>query len=184
MKNKTSKIMAILFAVVLMAISCTSAFAAESPTGGKAVNVVVTPSEGGSAKYEAVSEVGKGPNGGTLIAISPVANDGYTFTEWTITGEFFFNSGSFYSADAVIEAFGDITAVPNFTKSGSSDATSPSATTAAAASGSSSGSSTSVVTNTSKTSPQTGTTPVLPIAVSAIALASIGAVIVSRKLSK
>lgn len=184
MKNKTSKIMAILFAVVLMAISCTSAFAAESPTGGKAVNVVVTPSEAGSAKYEVVSEVGKGPNGGTLIAISPVANDGYTFTEWTITGEFFFNSGSFYSADAVIEAFGDITAVPNFTKSGSSDATSPSATTAAATSGSSSGSSTSVVTNTSKTSPQTGTTPVLPIAVSAIALASIGAVIVSRKLSK
>ena len=186
MKSKTFKIMSVLFAMMLIAFSCTSVFAAPSPTGGKEVNVVVTPSDGGSAQYVVVSEVGKGPNGGTLIELSPVANDGYTFVNWTIAGDYKINSGSLDSEKLVVETFGDITATPNFTKGGATNPTSPSdssATTPSSASNSSANN-TTVVTNTRKTSPQTGTTPVLPIAISAIALASIGAVIVSRKLSK
>lgn len=186
MKSKTFKIMSVLFAMMLIAFSCTSVFAAPSPTGGKEVNVVVTPSDGGSAQYVVASEVGKGPNGGTLFELSPVANDGYTFVNWTIAGDYKISSGSLDSAKLVVEAFGDITATPNFTKGGATNPTSPSDSSATTpSSGSdSSANNTTVVTNTSKTSPQTGTTPVLPIAISAIALASIGAVIVSRKLSK
>ena len=186
MKSKTFKIMSVLFAMMLIAFSCTSVFAAPSPTGGKEVNVVVTPSDGGSAQYVVASEVGKGPNGGTLIELSPVANDGYTFVNWTIAGDYKINSGSLDSEKLVVETFGDITATPNFTTGGTTNPTSPSdssATTPSSASNSPANN-TTVVTNTSKTSPQTSTTPVLPIAISAIALASIGAVIVSRKLSK
>ena len=182
MKNKTLKIMSVLFAMILIAFSCTSVFAAPSPTGGKEVNIVITPSDGGSAQYVFVSEFGKGPNGGTLVELSPLANDGYAFVNWTVSGDYKVDSGSFDSAKLVVEAFGDISVIPNFTKTGTTNPTSPSGSSSTTPSSSSNN--TAVVTNTSKTSPQTGTTPVLPIAISAIALASIGAVIVSRKLSK
>lgn len=182
MKSKTSKLLSVLIAMVLIAFSCTSVFAAPSPTGGKEIKVVVTPIEGGTAQYTLLSEYGKGPNGGTLVQFTPSANEGYTFSKWSFTGDYKINSGSLDSSTIVIEAFGEITVAPSFTKTGTTP-TSPSSSSSATTPSSGSGS-TAVVANTSKTSPQTGTTPVLPIAISAIALASIGAVIVSRKLSK
>lgn len=166
MKRKSVKLLSVLVVMIIAALSCTSVFAAVSPTGAPTLNVVVIPTTGGTGTYEITTEIEKGPNGGTLVNFVPKANDGYEFTEWKLVGDYKIVEGTLTTGKFTIEAFSDIEATPYYTKPGSSSTAG------------------TVQTNTSSTSPKTGTSPVLPIAIVAVAFSAAGAVVVKRKLSK
>lgn len=172
MTNKTKRIASVLVALILVAFSCVSAFAAESPTGSKDVSIIIHPSEGGTGTYEIEVEYGQGPNGGKVINFFPKPNDGYTFDKWELKGDYDIIKGSLKEAEFSIEAYSDIEATPYYTKGTGTDT--PSATNATSA---------SVVSNTGKTSPQTGDSTYVVFAVVAVLVAAAGVVVVKRKMN-
>ncbi len=165
MKRTSTKVISVLFALVIMALSCTTAFAAISPTGSPELNVVIIPTGGGTGTYEYETEIEQGPNGGTIVHFTPKPNDGYTFVRWELTGKYTITEGSLTSGSFTIEAFSDIVATPYYVKAGEST---PSETEH----------------NSSKTSPQTGIPYAVPVAVVVVLVAGAGVFVVKRKLSK
>lgn len=164
MKHTNKKIAAVFLAVMIMMLSCVTAFAAVSPTGSPSIEVVVIPTGGGTGTYEYETEVGKGPDGGTIVSFTPKPGDGYEFVEWEIEGNYKIISGSLKEGNLVIEAFGDIVATPYYQKDGATAAT--------------------IITNGGKTAPQTGNDTFVIIAGIVVLLATAGVVIVKRKLEK
>ncbi len=107
------KFMAVLFAVVLIAISCVPAFAVASPIGTYEYHVTVIPTGGGDGSYEFTSSIDE--NGQQKVHITPVPNQGYTFDYWVIEGSYTTDDKLTDSEmDLVITS--DITVTPYFKK--------------------------------------------------------------------
>lgn len=172
MKQVSKSVISIMIAVLLLAFSSVSVFAAESPSASPEIKVEVIPTEGGTGSYEFESDFGQGENGGTIVHFEPKPNDGYTFSHWELEGQYTIIEGSLNSGSFTIEAFSDIKATPYYTKNGSS--------------GSSAGGSTNVPadTNNSGTSPQTGDSNLLFVAGAVVVLSTFGALAVRRRLVK
>lgn len=163
MKKSVKRISASLVALLVLMLSCCTVFAAESPTGAPDIKVVVIPTEGGTGTYETTTEVGKGPNGGTLVNFYPKPNQGYTFVEWKLEGQYQITKGSLTTPEFQIEAFSDIEATPYYTKGGTTGG--------------------EVVSNDSKTSPKTGDASAVAFVSVAVLLAAGGALFTLKKIS-
>lgn len=176
MTNKTKRIAAVLVALVLVAVSCITVFAADvdvpSPTGTRIIKVTVIKTEGcegGSYKFE--TDFFQGPNGGTIVDLTAEPEDGYTLTDWEIEGEYDLHKGTLKDPELAIEAYTDIVATPIFSK----NTEEPTAAATEAP---------TVKTNDGKTSPQTGNNTYAVIAFLAVLAASAGIIVVKRKINQ
>ena len=163
------KVISILAAVLLIALSVVPAFAesVDSPTAPRPNYIVtIVDVEGGSATFEYVTEVDN--DGKQTIKLVATTEDGYEFTGWTIN-------------DVVIEGQpvleyvinSDVTVTPAFVKKGETKPTTPAKTDD------------KVVDNGDK-SPKTGEdfAAYAILAVSAIALAAVVTVAKRRSAQK
>ncbi len=174
MKQVSKSVFSIMIAVLLLMFSSIPVFAADSPSADLTIDVQINPSRGGTGTYEFESDFGAGENGGTLVHFEAKANDGYTFSNWTLEGNYTVVSGSLNDSSFTVEAFSDLVATPSFTENGNSGG------------GSSAGGSVNVPidSNTSSTSPQTGDNNLLLFAGAVVVLAACGVFVVKRKMDK
>lgn len=133
------KILAVLFAVLLISVSSVAALAAPSPTAPVIYNVTVEAQQGGSA-HSSVETVQQGDQ----VILTATVDDGYIFTTWNISGEYEIIEGSLSSERIVVRPDSDIHATAGF-KAASADV--PTSPTEGPAPGPG---------NDSPTSPQTG----------------------------
>lgn len=133
------KILAVLFAVLLISVSSVAALAAPSPTAPVIYNVTVEAQQGGSV-HSSVETVQQGDQ----VILTATVDDGYIFTTWNISGEYEIIEGSLSSERIVVRPDSDIHATAGF-KAASADV--PTSPTEGPASGPG---------NDSPTSPQTG----------------------------
>ncbi len=163
MKNICKKTLSVAVAVLIVVFSCCTAFALESPTGGKDLNVTVHPTQGGTGSYEFTTAVGAGPNGGTLVDIHAKPYDGYTFEKWEIKGDYDIVKGSLTSSEIQVDAFSDLDVYPYYLDADGKPAG-------------------NVDSNTGKTSPKTGDASAVCVAVIAVMISAAGVYVVSRKI--
>lgn len=110
------KIVSIVFAIMLIALSVVPAFAAVSPTAPTyKYTVEIIPTEGGDGSYEFTSSIDE--NGNQNVHITPKPNPGYKFDHWVIEGEYTTND-KLTDADMDLVITSDIKATPYFTKDG------------------------------------------------------------------
>ena len=133
------KILAVLFAVLLISVSSVAALAAPSPTAPVIYNVTVEAQQGGSV-HSSVETVQQGDQ----VILTATVDDGYIFTTWNISGEYEIIEGSLSSERIVVRPDSDIHATAGF-KAASADV--PTSPTEGPAPGPG---------NDSPTSPQTG----------------------------
>lgn len=133
------KILAVLFAVLLISVSSVAALAAPSPTAPVIYNVTVETQQGGSV-HSSVETVQQGDQ----VILTATVDDGYIFTTWNISGEYEIIEGSLSSERIVVRPDSDIHATAGF-KAASADV--PTSPTEGPAPGPG---------NDSPTSPQTG----------------------------
>ena len=133
------KILAVLFAVLLISVSSVEALAAPSPTAPVIYNVTVEAQQGGSV-HSSVETVQQGDQ----VILTATVDDGYIFTTWNISGEYEIIEGSLSSERIVVRPDSDIHATAGF-KAASADV--PTSPTEGPAPGPG---------NDSPTSPQTG----------------------------
>lgn len=133
------KILAVLFAVLLISVSSVAALAAPSPTAPVIYNVTVEAQQGGSV-HSSVETVQQGDQ----VILTATVDDGYIFTTWNISGEYEIVEGSLSSERIVVRPDSDIHATAGF-KAASADV--PTSPTEGPAPGPG---------NDSPTSPQTG----------------------------
>lgn len=133
------KILAVLFAVLLISVSSVAALAAPSPTAPVIYNVTVEAQQGGSV-HSFVETVQQGDQ----VILTATVDDGYIFTTWNISGEYEIIEGSLSSERIVVRPDSDIHATAGF-KAASADV--PTSPTEGPAPGPG---------NDSPTSPQTG----------------------------
>lgn len=152
------KVLAVLFAVLLIAVSAVPAFAAESPSGTYSYNVDVVPSDGGSAKTDIKTDVDDKGNTITIATITVVVEDGYEFDHWTIDGAYT-TDNKLTDKEITLVLSSDVTVTPSFKKIGSTDATT---------------SATTVTTDKTSTSPKTGSSDVAVFSVILLAAAVCG----------
>ncbi len=143
------KIITVLIAVVMIALSVVPAFAVISPTAPDIEYVVIViPTEGGDGSYEFTTEIDE--NGEQHVVIKPIPTPGYTFTHWEIEGPYTTdNKHTDEIMDLIIT--GDIIVTPYYEKDGV-PATTP------------------VDTDTSDKSPQTGSSDAVVYAVMLLSL--------------
>ncbi len=156
------KVLAVLFAVLLVAVSALPAFAAESPTGTFAYDVVMVPSDGGSGTADISSSIDA--DGNQHVLIKPVANNGYVFDYWTIEGSYK-TDGKLTDAELELIVNGDVKVTPHFKKAGTSAGTDGNGST---------GTSTTITTDNASTSPKTGSSDVAVFSVILLAAAVCG----------
>ena len=77
------KILAVLFAVLLISVSSVAALAAPSPTAPVIYNVTVEAQQGGSV-HSSVETVQQGDQ----VILTATVDDGYIFPTWNISGEY------------------------------------------------------------------------------------------------
>ena len=133
------KILAVLFAVLLISVSSVAALAAPSPTAPVIYNVTVEAQQGGSV-HSSVETVQQGDQ----VILTATVDDRYIFTTWNISGEYEIIEGSLSSERIVVRPDSDIHATAGF-KAASADV--PTSPTEGPAPGPG---------NDSPTSPQTG----------------------------
>lgn len=182
------KVISILAAVLIISLSVIPAFAesVESPSPTKAnYNVVVIPTDGGTATYTYDTEVKD--DGTQTVTIHAVPDEGYEFVRWDIEGATP-RGGTPEDPDLTFLIGADITVTPHFVKSGEAE-TQPTkggdekGTTPEGGKPSPSGDK-NYVDGGSK-SPQTGSNDVVTFAVlSVVALALVSTVVIAKKSSK
>jgi len=98
MKKFTCLILAL---AVLFSVSAT-VFAASSPQGGKKYNVTITSDSNDEITTKII-------DGGDTLTLNATEEEGYTFIEWIITGDYEIVSGDLDSSPLVIKPLSDIT---------------------------------------------------------------------------
>lgn len=151
------KFLAVLFAVVLVAMSCVPAFAVVSPVGTYEYEVTVIPTGGGDGSYEFTTSIDE--NGEQHVQIKPIPNPGYTFDHWVIDGPYR-TEHKLTDAEMDLIITGDITVTPYYVKDSTGET--PGA----------------VSTDKSPTSPVTGSSdmPVYTIVILAVAVCGVSVV--------
>lgn len=112
------KILAVTAAVLLIALSVIPAFAAniDSPTAPHGnYQITIVPGPGGGGDYDFVT--GVDDDGNQTVHVIAKPNDGYTFTGWTIEGDYKTN-GKLTDAELDLIVHGDIKLIPNYSKNG------------------------------------------------------------------
>lgn len=147
------KIVSIVFAIMLIALSTLPAFAVSSPTAPTLkYTVEIVPTEGGDGSYEFTSDIDE--NGKQGVHLTPRPNIGYEFDHWVIEGDYT-TENKLTDAELDIVISSDITATPYFTKDGEVETG-------------------TVSKDTSSTSPKTGTNSFVPYVVMMFSILACG----------
>lgn len=169
------RVLTIMVAVLLIAVSVMPAFAAESvdsPTPTKAnYQITIVQADGGTMSYTFVTPVGE--DGKQTVHFSAKPNDGYTFAGWTFEGDYSL-LGNATDAELDVVAGSDIKAVPAFTKVGGDDTKKTDDT-----SKTTDNSKKDTTVDTSSKSPKTGSNEFVFVAIASVAL--LGLVFVAKK---
>lgn len=164
------KVIAVMFAAIVMLFSVVPAFAAVSPEPSTfKYKVEIIPTEGGDGDYKFTTGIDK--NGEQHVFIEPIPYDGYTFDHWEITGGPFRTDSKYTDANMNIIISGDIVCTPYYRKASNGGTTGPVATATAKK-------------DNSTTSPKTGASDVVPYVVLVLSLAACSAAIVKLVKSK
>ena len=164
------KVIAVMFAAIVMLFSVVPAFAAVSPEPSTfKYKVEIIPTEGGDGDYKFTTGIDK--NGEQHVFIEPIPYDGYTFDHWEITGGPFRTDSKYTDANMNIIISGDIVCTPYYRKASSGGTTGPVATATAKK-------------DNSTTSPKTGASDVVPYVVLVLSLAACSAAVVKLVKSK
>lgn len=164
------KIIAVMFAAIVMLFSVVPAFAAVSPEPSTfKYKVEIIPTEGGDGDYKFTTGIDK--NGEQHVFIEPLPYDGYTFDHWEITGGPFKTDSKYTDANMNIIISGDIVCTPYYRKASNGGTTGPVATATAKK-------------DNSTTSPKTGASDVVPYVVLVLSLAACSAAVVKLVKSK
>lgn len=164
------KIIAVMFAAIVMLFSVVPAFAAVSPEPSTfKYKVEIIPTEGGDGDYKFTTGIDK--NGEQHVFIEPIPYDGYTFDHWEITGGPFRTDSKYTDANMNIIISGDLVCTPYYRKASNGGTTGPVATATAKK-------------DNSTTSPKTGASDVVPYVVLVLSLAACSAAVVKLVKSK
>lgn len=164
------KIIAVMFAAIVMLFSVVPAFAAVSPEPSTfKYKVEIIPTEGGDGDYKFTTGIDK--NGEQHVFIEPIPYDGYTFDHWEISGGPFRTDSKYTDANMNIIISGDIVCTPYYRKASNGGTTGPVATATAKK-------------DNSTTSPKTGASDVVPYVVLVLSLAACSAAVVKLVKSK
>lgn len=164
------KIIAVMFAAIVMLFSVVPAFAAVSPEPSTfKYKVEIIPTEGGDGDYKFTTGIDK--NGEQHVFIEPIPYDGYTFDHWEISGGPFRTDSKYTDANMDIIISGDLVCTPYYRKASNGGTTGPVATATAKK-------------DNSTTSPKTGASDVVPYVVLVLSLAACSAAVVKLVKSK
>lgn len=164
------KVIAVMFAAIVMLFSVVPAFAAVSPEPSTfKYKVEIIPTEGGDGDYKFTTGIDK--NGEQHVFIEPIPYDGYTFDHWEITGGPFRTDSKYTDANMDIIISGDLVCTPYYRKASNGGTTGPVATATAKK-------------DNSTTSPKTGASDVVPYVVLVLSLAACSAAVVKLVKSK
>lgn len=164
------KVIAVMFAAIVMLFSVVPAFAAVSPEPSTfKYKVEIIPTEGGDGDYKFTTGIDK--NGEQHVFIEPLPYDGYTFDHWEISGGPFRTDSKYTDANMDIIISGDLVCTPYYRKASSGGTTGPVATATAKK-------------DNSTTSPKTGASDVVPYVVLVLSLAACSAAVVKLVKSK
>lgn len=164
------KVIAVMFAAIVMLFSVVPAFAAVSPQPSTfKYKVEIIPTEGGDGDYKFTTGIDE--KGEQHVFIEPIPYDGYTFDHWEITGGPFRTDSKYTDANMNIIISGDIVCTPYYRKASSGGTTGPVATATAKK-------------DNSTTSPKTGASDVVPYVVLVLSLAACSAAVVKLVKSK
>lgn len=156
------KLIAIAAVLLIIAVSIVPAFAAnvDSPTATSAnYQITIVPGPGGGGSYEFTSDVDD--NGNQTVHVIAKPNEGYTFTGWTIEGDYTTN-GKLTDKELDLTIHGDIKLIPNYSKNGENT-------------------STDTKVDTGTKSPKTGYSASTIVALSVASLAVVGLIILAKK---
>ncbi len=115
------RVVSIVLAVFLIALSAMPAFAKVSPEKSDEYNLIIHNTNGGSGTYTA--EVDKDGKHCTLVAHP---KNGYTFTHWVIKGKYGIDEGTLKDDSLTIVLKGDCEAWPYFKSNNKSEQSEPS----------------------------------------------------------
>lgn len=165
------KIIAVMFAVMVMLFSTVPAFAAVSPQPSTfKYKVEIIPTEGGDGSYKFTTGIDE--KGEQHVFIEPLPYDGYTFDHWEISGGPFRTDSKYTDANMnIIIISGDLVCTPYYRKASSGGTTGPVATATAKK-------------DDSTTSPKTGASDVVPYVVLVLSLAACSAAVFKLVKSK
>lgn len=164
------KIIAVMFAAIVMLFSVVPAFAAVSPEPSTfKYKVEIIPTEGGDGDYKFTTGIDE--KGEQHVFIEPIPYDGYTFDHWEISGGPFRTDSKYTDANMNIIISGDIVCTPYYRKASNGGTTGPVATATAKK-------------DNSTTSPKTGASDVVPYVVLVLSLAACSAAVVKLVKSK
>lgn len=164
------KVIAVMFAAIVMLFSVVPAFAAESPQPSTfKYRVDIIPTEGGDGDYKFTTGIDK--NGEQHVFIEPLPYDGYVFDHWEISGGPFRTANAFTDENMDIIISGDLVCIPYYRKASNGGTTGPVATATAKK-------------DDSTTSPKTGASDVVPYAILVLSLAACGAAVFKLVKSK
>ena len=164
------KVIAVMFAAIVMLFSVVPAFAAVSPEPSTfKYKVEVIPTEGGDGDYKFTTGIDK--NGEQHVFIEPIPYDGYTFDHWEISGGPFRTDSKYTDANMDIIISGDLVCTPYYRKASNGGTTGPVATATAKK-------------DNSTTSPKTGASDVVPYVVLVLSLAACSVAVVKLVKSK
>lgn len=164
------KIIAVMFAAIVMLFSVVPAFAAVSPEPSTfKYKVEIIPTEGGDGDYKFTTGIDE--KGEQHVFIEPIPYDGYTFDHWEITGGPFRTDSKYTDANMNIIISGDIVCTPYYRKASNGGTTGPVATATAKK-------------DNSTTSPKTGASDAIPYVVLVLSLAACSAAVVKLVKSK
>lgn len=164
------KVIAVMFAAIVMLFSVVPAFAAVSPEPSTfKYKVEIIPTEGGDGDYKFTTGIDK--NGEQHVFIEPIPYDGYTFDHWEISGGPFRTDSKYTDANMDIIISGDLVCTPYYRKASNGGTTGPVATATAKK-------------DNSTTSPKTGASDVVPYVVLVLSLAACSAAVVKLVKSK
>lgn len=164
------KIIAVVFAVMVMLFSTVPAFAAVSPQPSTfKYKVEIIPTEGGDCSYKFTTGIDE--KGEQHVFIEPLPYDGYTFDHWEISGGPFRTGSKYTDANMNIIISGDLVCTPYYRKASSGGTTGPVATATAKK-------------DDSTTSPKTGASDVVPYVVLVLSLAACSAAVFKLVKSK
>ena len=157
------KVIAVMFAAIVMLFSVVPAFAAESPQPSTfKYRVDIIPTEGGDGDYKFTTGIDE--NGEQHVFIEPLPYDGYVFDHWEISGGPFRTNNKYTDANMDIIISGDLVCIPYYRKASNGGTTGPVATATAKK-------------DDSTTSPKTGASDVVPYAILVLSLAACGAAV-------
>lgn len=107
------KLVSLLTAVIVVALSAVTAMAAPSPVASKELNVTVINTQGGSASYTVEYNAD-----GEYVTLTANPKDKYQFSGWVIDGEYDIIEGTLQDETIVIRLKSDIKATPKYVKKG------------------------------------------------------------------